>query len=93
MPVMDDAEEEPEVQSETVQFEERMVRYDPAPQFPQSLALATIAIVAYLCHHSSANTSKIACRRSSNFPYFEQIINAVISAFIITFLRPPTDTA
>jgi type II secretory pathway pseudopilin PulG len=61
------------------------------PSFLKAVALATIAIVAVsLSPISKHIKDRVVARATSSL---EQIINAVISAFIITFLRPPTDTA
>jgi hypothetical protein len=89
---MDDAEGGDGGPEQTVQFEERMVRYDPAPQFPQSCGFGDYRDRS---RFSVTYQQNIKDRVSAleQLPHSEQIINAVISAFIITFLRPPTDTA
>jgi hypothetical protein len=93
VPVMDDAEEETEVQSETTSSSKKEW-YDMIlhPSFLKAVALATIAIVAVSLSPISKHI-KDRVSALEQLPHSEQIINAVISAFIITFLRPPTDTA
>jgi hypothetical protein len=84
VPVMDDAEEETEVQSETTSSSKKELRYDPAPQFPQSCGFGD-----YRDQVSLSPSKHIKDRVSAleQLPHSEQIINAVISAFIIT---PPS---
>lgn len=93
VPIFDDGEEE-EVESKPVASASKKEWYDMIlhPNFLKALALASIAIIAVslspLSTHIKARVTAL-----DNIPHSEQIVNAVLSAFIITFLRPPTDTA
>jgi hypothetical protein len=91
VPIFDDGDEE-EVDSKPVVSASKKEWYDMIlhPNFLKALALATIAIVAVslspLSTHIKARVAAL-----ENVPHAEQVINAVLSAFIITFLRPPMD--
>ena len=61
------------------------------PKFIKALILAMVVI---LIVSLSPTNVYIKDRVSAldSVPYATEVINAVLSAFIITFLRPPTDT-
>jgi hypothetical protein len=89
VPIFDDGDEE-EVDSKTRRIRFQKEWYDDsASQLPQSFGFSDDRDLRGISVTSEHTSKRVAALE--NVPHAERVINAVLSAFIITFLRPPMD--